>query len=281
MRVVTAVEPKPGRASSEDVVGHGGGYYWLLDGATPPSTDRGSELTQQFLRSATVHLTQQALQGPPRHPQELLAAVIYAVCADFSAPAADEYFPHATAVLFRFDGSSQLEYVVLGDSYLVVHSDAGSHVITDDRLARVAVDEREYVRQLRREGMDERSLEYRAARDRLIECERGAKNRTGGFWVLSRDPTAAVHGIRGSVEVRGPTVAMAASDGFARLATHFAETEDLVALSGSTLTAGADTLLSQLRNLEHRGTFSREVSSAHDDAAFVTVQANVIPSLRA
>lgn len=272
MRIVTAVEPKPGRTWSEDIVGHEGEYYWLFDGATPPSMDRDSRLTLRFLASISGHMTRGAFVSPGASPQELLKSAIAGVTSDFPEVPHNAYFPHATAVVCRLRAASQrLDYTVLGDSYVVVETGAGRTVVTDARLSAVAVEKRNLLRKLRRQGAPESSGEYRTARDALIADERKAKNREGGFWVASREPTAVEHALSGSIELRGSGVVMAASDGFARLATHTNEFSDLFSLAKSTTMDAPATLLGRLRAIERAGRFTAHPSSAHDDAAFITI----------
>jgi hypothetical protein len=280
MRLYSAVAPKPGRAFSEDVIGYGNGFYWLLDGATPPSMAGVLELTQRFLNSITSHLARLSSNPSIESPEQLLSLAIRSVRDEFGNIDSTTYFPYATAVLFRV-GSQCIDYVVLGDSYLLIEIDGQSHVLCDDRMKHIVVSERESVRRMREAGISEQDPLYKEARNRLIECERAHLNRKDGFWVVSTDETAPLNGLRASLDINANSsiLIMAASDGFARLSTHFGRPASLTELPYRIIAEGASRLLDELRTIERdKSNFLAPASSKHDDASFILVHGCVVES---
>ena len=191
---------------------------------------------------------------------------VWAEDKDFADIAPDGFFPHSTAVVVKLVDRC-LQYCVLGDSYLIVDDGTSARVICDDRLKHIATSKRAAVRRLRAEGIGEDEPAYRQARDALIAEEKSQLNRPGGFWVAARDPDAPSHGLVGKVELPPDAMALAASDGYARLATMFSEPDALGALPKATLHLGAVASLNRLRHLE--STKTSHASSKHDDAAFL------------
>jgi hypothetical protein len=271
MRFYSAIDPKPERNFCEDIIGHNNGYYWLLDGATPPSSDGGSLLTQEFLRLLSSQLIQLSNDSKVDSPSKLLSIAIQSINNYFQTVNQKDYFPFATAVVLKID-SQRIDYLVIGDSYLLIDIDEKPHIFCDDRLKQIAVDERQKVRQLRESGVLEQDQIYKEARDKLIATEKLYRNKENGFWVVSTDKEAPLHGINGSfdINVDSNILIMAASDGFARLSTHFERPKSLVDLAHQIIAVGASKLLDELRTLEQdKSNFLTPASSKHDDASFM------------
>lgn len=267
-----ATYPKPGRDTSEDIVGHGNGFFWLLDGATPPSGPNAAVLTQVFLKEISQNLHHVAGADDCFTPCDLLRRAICLTRENFPVVPDHSYLPCATAIIGKLDGD-QFSYLVLGDSYLIVAGESPI-VIYDDRLKNIAVEERDRVRSLRVQGVDEKSDIYRIARNALISSEMTRKNTPDGYWIVSLDDSAVDHAITGCVTVvPGDTKILAASDGFARLSTHFLQPPDIRDLPNDVISSGASSLIETLRILEaDRRNFRAPASSMHDDASFILVR---------
>ncbi|MEV4083118.1 protein phosphatase 2C domain-containing protein [Nonomuraea fuscirosea] len=102
--------------------------------------------------------------------------------------------PSATVAMVRCLGSGQVEYLVLGDSPVVLSLVGGGvRVVSDDRLERLP-----------------------GGRPYTLELVRRMRNAPGGFWVAAARPEAAREAITGAADgVRGAGVF---TDGVARLA---------------------------------------------------------------
>ncbi|UBH06213.1 hypothetical protein K8P10_001724 [Leucobacter sp. Psy1] len=82
-------------------------------------------------------------------------------------------------------------------------------LITDDRLASVAVAEREARKRARAAGADAAEIAERSAE--LYRAELAMRNRPGGYWVASGAPEAARHALHGYADTLGPVLLV--SDG--------------------------------------------------------------------
>lgn len=107
-----------------------------------------------------------------------------------------------------------------------------SRAVTDDRMARLAPQQREALAS-REPGSEGRRKAHRA----LVEEERRHRNTPGGFWVAAADPRAAGHALSGVEDAGLVKRAALLTDGAARLVTTFHFTDwpgclDLLALEG-------------------------------------------------
>ncbi|MEV5890253.1 protein phosphatase 2C domain-containing protein [Nonomuraea fuscirosea] len=102
--------------------------------------------------------------------------------------------PSATVAMVRSPGPGRVEYLVLGDSPVVLSpASGGVCVVSDDRLERLP-----------------------GGRPYPVELVRRMRNAPGGFWVAAARPEAAREAITGAADgVRGAGVF---TDGVARLA---------------------------------------------------------------
>jgi len=98
--------------------------------------------------------------------------------------------PSSTVVVLR-EGSDQVEWLVLGDSAIMIEHSNGLTVVEDDRTDHLP------------------SYTYDAV-SRL-------RNSPDGFWIASTDPTAAHHALTGSMPRDQVTRAVLATDGATRL----------------------------------------------------------------
>jgi hypothetical protein len=107
----------------------------------------------------------------------------------------------------------------LGDS--PIHYGVGHHThqLVDERLANVAVPERErYLERLRAgHGYDDA---HRAALAELQRAQRHARNVEGGYWIAETDPDAAHHALTATLDRDSIDWAVLATDGAAEFIDH-------------------------------------------------------------
>lgn len=276
--LLRAVSKKPGKTIAEDVVGHRGDAYWLLDGATPPAGTSYSALTVEYVQRLSESIYTRVLD------EDTLTNILRGCIADVAAAMASdvnedsEWFePSSTVSIVRVTDTS-LEYLMLGDNSLLIELEGSTISETDDRIHTIAREERDLVRKLRRANEENLNAErYLRARKNLIQAELDSRNKDGGYWICSYDPDAVDHAVLGTVkkQVNDPFRVLLVSDGFARLVTHFAYCNDLKQLADAIQREGSDELFRLLRGLEENSSnFKQAASSTHDDASFLLLNNN-------
>lgn len=177
---------------------------------------------------------------------------------------ADPISPSATVAVLRFSGDL-VEYLVLGDSVVVLErADAEPLVVTDRREVIIS---RSYEPAIK--AATEGSDEHR----RLLRDLRANRNRPGGFWVAKDDPQAADEAVTGSCRATEQTGAALLSNGASRIVDRFsiADWPEVMAVLAS---SGPDEILRRVRDAEARHTV------AADDAtiAYCQHQVSAAPS---
>jgi hypothetical protein len=192
MQVTHVAVPAPG-AVNEDFVVLGQNWIVVLDGATPKAgVESGCVHSVRWLvEHLGISLAQALTLTPDLSLIDALAEAIFQVCVAHqdTCDLANPDSPSSTAVMLRHRGG-ELEYLVLGDSPLLLDVEGVVQVVTDDRSAHLP--------------------SYTA------EGVRAARNQPGGFWIASTKPEAAHHAIAGSVPVQGVRRAALLSDGASR-----------------------------------------------------------------
>jgi hypothetical protein len=122
--------------------------------------------------------------------------------------------PSSTVTLLRWD-ADRVEGLVLGDSPLVVVTDAGPEVVVDERLAAVAPRHRVayHDRLAAGGGYDEA---HRALLRDLVGEQRRHRNRPDGYWIAEAEPVAARQALTRSWPAAAVRTALLASDGVSR-----------------------------------------------------------------
>ena len=190
---------------NEDCWGARGPLAWVIDGASQPPGTKGSLSARAYALRLSEELSTRAAWDDLALT-EILASAIAAVDTA-SAPGPG---PAATVALLRTRGE-EVEWLVLGDAGCAMLDAAGRpRVIIDDRLAAVAVAEREERRRARREGSESQVLDELSRR--LYRAELAARNTDGGYWVAADVPEAAEHALTGTVD---QTPALLFTDGMA------------------------------------------------------------------
>ncbi|MFD3440675.1 protein phosphatase 2C domain-containing protein [Streptomyces sp. NPDC058685] len=186
----------------------------LIDGAGIPGSEsvcrHGVAWYACRLGGSLLGLLSHALD---RSLSALLAEAIEQVTDDHrdTCDVTDPISPSATVAVLRVSGGS-VEYLVLGDSLLVLdRADGEPLVVTDPREVLIS---RSY----------EPALEAATDGDeyqRLLRDLRSRRNQPGGFWVAKDDPRAAEQAITGSCPTSELTGAVLLSNGAGRIVDRF------------------------------------------------------------
>lgn len=209
VRVRGASLPGSFERPNEDAWGSEGPLAWVIDGATQPLD------TVQTLDARTyAHALGEAIGERAADTRAPLTEILADAIDRASTWPAAEPGPAATVAMARRSGTG-FEWLVLGDAALLMRTDASASdarriaLLTDDRLASIAVPEREARRRARESGASPDELAERSAD--LYRAELAMRNRPGGYWVASGDPEAAAHALHGYTDTLGPV--LLASDG--------------------------------------------------------------------
>jgi protein phosphatase 2C-like protein len=257
MQVTYATEAAPGRANEDRVI-CGDGWAVVLDGATAPDgVESGcihdvSWLVNHLAAAITrcMLTTGDDLAGDLA---DTLALAIAETCAAHAATCdlANPDSPSSTVCIARTLGG-QLDYLVLGDSPIVIRSGPGyPAVISDDRLSHLP-----------------------GGRPYSLELVRSLRNKPAGFWVASTDPEAAYRAVTGSVPFAAGTEAGMFTDGVSRLVEIYGyDWEQVLAVMEASGPAG---LISVVRSLEMSD--PPGLGKKHDDATAVLMTGGRVES---
>jgi hypothetical protein len=226
----------------------------VLDGATPRAeVESGCVHTVPWVvQRLGISLTRSITLNPDIPLADALAEAIRATCAEHAdtCDLTNPDSPSSTVVMLR-KRASVLEWLILGDSPLLLDGPDGLQVLTDDRSAHLP--------------------------SYTPEGVRAARNQPGGFWIASTVPEAAHHAVTGSAAAADIRHAALLSDGASRWV-------DRLSLGGwhelfKLLTAsGPAEVIRQVRAAERAQleALSYEPSGRmvkrHDDATAVLVQ---------
>jgi hypothetical protein len=172
--------------------------------------------------------------------------------------------PSATILILR-ETQRGCDYLVLGDSTLVLDGPTGIKAVSDRRLQdNIAPSLRARLQHLGRD-----SAEHGAARAELLAAERAGRNTDGGYWIAATDPQAAHHALTGHLAPNEIHSALLLTDGASVLVDRFAtiDWKDLLVI---TRTEGPVGVIERVRAAEDDpaiATLPR--SKLHDDATIV------------
>ncbi|MEV0385653.1 integrase [Nonomuraea sp. NPDC050643] len=174
----------------------------------------------------------------------LLAEAIERVTDDHrdTCDVADPISPSATVAMLRLSGGL-LEYLVLGDSSLVLDRADGAPLVVSD--PREVIISRSYEPAL--EAVAKGGEEYR----RILQALRANRNQAGGFWVAKDDPGAADEAITGSRPISELTGAVLLSNGASRVVDRFGLT-DWPGVMAVLASSGPDEIIHRVRQAEAR-----------------------------
>lgn len=215
MRVTMTSAPAWAGRVNEDFTGATPAAAVLIDGAGIP----GSEVICRHGVAWYAHRLGGCLLSllPLRHAHSLpavLAEAIEQMTGEHrdTCDVADPISPSATVAMLRLSGD-QVEYLVLGDTVVVLDtSDGAPLVVTDPREVDIS---RAY------QPAYEATAEGSEQRRRVLRELRAHRNRPGGFWLAKDDPRAADEAITGSRPIADLNGAVLLSNGASRMVDRF------------------------------------------------------------
>jgi hypothetical protein len=202
---------------NEDYAGVLGDCAILLDGAgSPGDLPTGCvHGVPWFVRQLASRCLAGMAAGEPGDPLAgILATAIAGIAAlhrdtcDLTVPGT----PSSMVVMTRA-GEETLDYLVLGDSALIIDAAGDARVVTDQRMDEVAPPE--YQAML---ALPTGSPEHQAARVAFVRRQQPLRNAPGGYPVASTDPGAAHRALTGSIPAGEVRRLAMASDGVTRFA---------------------------------------------------------------
>jgi hypothetical protein len=234
---------------NEDYAAAGPGWAIVLDGATHfDGVETGCVHDVAWLvgKLATA-LVSQLIVGRVSLPQAL-AAAIEEMCAAHagSCDLANPDSPSSTVAMVRASETG-LDYLVLGDSAVILETAGQVTHVTDNRVDYLQPGGRPYMRAL----------------------VRSKRNAPGGFWVASTNPQAAFEAKSGTAD--SPTRVALLTDGVTRLVDHYGYDwpEMLAVLERD----GPAALIHRVREAERKSPPpARGYGKQHDDATAIYIQ---------
>ncbi|WP_037601277.1 protein phosphatase 2C domain-containing protein [Streptacidiphilus rugosus] len=219
MRVEMAGEPQRVDRPNEDFVASSGDAFVMLDGCSSPTAmENGCEHgTAWFVRRLGVHLLARLTDRPDRTMAQCLSDAIAETASLHGARCdlAHPNTPAAMVVAARGHGPS-LQYLVLGDSQLVLDRDGNYAVIGDNQPFPAGEGLRRQVYAAAHGSPERASLHMRYAL-----AVRAARNTGHGPWVASALPRAAEFAETGSAPLAELRAFAALTDGAARFVDRF------------------------------------------------------------
>ncbi|MFI1696243.1 integrase [Streptomyces bobili] len=265
MRVALGSLPaEPGR-ENEDFAAAAPGAAVLLDGASVAKAETGCTHGVAWFSATLGGLLLSTITAHPARPLANCLADAIGVVRSLHEDGCDlvhRASPTSTVVAVRA-GAEALEYLVLGDSSLLLADKAtGPTAVTDRRLDDVGKRLRGRV-----DALPTGSPEHAAALAKYRDALTGLRNRPGGFWIAGPEPDAAEHALTGTVPLEALSSVTLLSDGATRLVDRFglATWPETLAVLGS---AGPVELIRRVREAEASDPDGRRWprGKAHDDA---------------
>ena len=238
----------------------------VVDGAwVPPELGTGCiHGTAWFARRLGTQLLALLSTEANRSPADSLAqsitdvAALHADTCDLDHPGS----PSATVAILR-EQHEAVDFLVLGDTTILLEEPADIRVVTDDRLENVAAVQHGAMHQHATGSADhDRSFAE------LVTEQRHHRNHPDGFWVASTEPDAAQHALTDTVARYRLRRAAVLSDGAIRLVDRFGLLDwptflDILAEQGP------DAIIQQVRAAEDSDPDGRRWprGKRHDDAS--------------
>ena len=266
MQVTLASRRSPEATSNEDFIAATPGVVVVIDGASVPAgLGTGCRHgTAWFARRLGTQLLALLTTQADRSPADSLAraitevAAVHAGTCDLGHPGS----PSATVAILR-DRPEALDFLVLGDTTILLDEPAGIRILTDDRLEHVASGQHSAMHQHATGSADhDRSFAE------LVTEQRRHRNHPDGFWVASTDPAAAQHALTDTVPHNGLQRGAVLSDGATRVVDRFGLL-DWPTFLDVLAEQGPDAIIQQVRAAEASDPDGRRWprGKRHDDAS--------------
>ncbi len=263
-------------ADNEDWYAVSDGLIVVLDGATIRTETGCTHGLPWYVRQLGAAIMSGA-QNLDRDLQRVLADAINHVAALHSntCDLAHPGTPSAAAGVVRIS-ANKVDWLVLGDITVLIDTTDGLTAVTDDRVSQTGLAERrECDRYLI--GTPEKMTAILA----MKQIELASRNKDGGYWIASTDPTAVEHAHVGCLP-RDQVLRLAAcSDGAMRALTLTSIT-DPAGVMAVLRSSGPKTVVDQVRAAERNDPLGKRVprNKARDDATAVFADMNVLPADR-
>lgn len=216
LRVSMASEPGTAGDPNEDWVSASPTVVVVLDGSTARTDTGCTHGVSWYAARLGASLASLAADRDVPLAQALGTAIEQVAACHAGCDLTHPGTPSAVVAVLRTNGS-ELEYLVLGDTLVVLETSDGLRVVTDTRVEQTAREER-----MAADRHPIGSPEKRAALVRMKHAELAAKNRPGGFWAAAADPGVAGQATVDSVPLGDVRRAAVLTDGAARIVSIFA-----------------------------------------------------------
>jgi Protein phosphatase 2C len=266
MQVTLASRRSPDTTSNEDFIAATASVVVVIDGASvPPGLGTGCiHGTAWFARRLATQLLALLSTKADHSPADSLAqaitdvAALHADTCDLSHPGS----PSATVAILR-EQPEAVDYLVLGDTTILLEEPAAIRVVSDDRL--------EHVAGVQHGAMHQHatgSADHARSFAELVTEQRRHRNHPDGFWVASTDPAAAQHALTDTIARDGLQRAAVLSDGATRLVDRFGLV-DWPSFLTILAKQGPDAIIAQVRAAEHSDPDGQRWprGKRHDDAS--------------
>lgn len=281
MLIQHATISKPSRTENDDLAGHAGCCFWLMDGATQLHRPVHGLTAAWHVAEVDKHLRVLLADDPEADlavlAQNAITQTGKAFYAQSGRTAADEMMerPFCTLVLCRLnDSATVLEYLVLCDSHLQVVTGDRVHVISDTRLDEL--DALQATNALLQEGVGFDSAAYKESLLRAYHHVFAYLNngREGGWYAAAQDGSVVRQAPRGTLPVAEGSMILLMSDGFTRAVDTLDIYADWKSLADAVRQNGLQHILSAIRGVEQADADGQRYprSSRHDDATALWVQ---------
>ncbi|MDE9367314.1 protein phosphatase 2C domain-containing protein [Luteipulveratus sp. YIM 133132] len=217
-RVAVDAATLAGGDKNQDRYVVGDGYAAVLDGASSFSGEQPEHDGGWYAEHLADALERRLGGGHDHDTADLVADSIREVAHLHNGSA--ESCPTSTIALVRWS-DELVEVYVLGDSTVVIVTDAEESVHTDARIEKVAPGLRAAYRQRLADGLgfDDQHRDLLAQ----LQVEQAkSRNSRGGYWIAGRTPDAAAHGLRDIVTTPKVRAIILATDGAAAAVERYA-----------------------------------------------------------
>jgi hypothetical protein len=266
MQVTLASRRSPEATSNEDFIAATPGVVVVIDGASVPAGLGTGCIhgTAWFARRLGAQLLALLTSQGDHSPADSLAraiadvAALHADTCDLNHPGS----PSATVAILR-EQPETVDFLVLGDTTVLLEEPTGIRIVTDDRLENVAAVQHSAMHQHATGSAD-----HDSSFAELVTEQRRHRNHPDGFWVASTDPTAAQHALTDTGPRDGPKRAAVLSDGATRLVDRFGLL-DWPSFLDVLAKQGPDAIIQQVRAAEDSDPDGRRWprGKRHDDAS--------------
>jgi hypothetical protein len=216
-----------GSSVNEDLIGHYGNIYWIMDGATPLSGSRffpGSSDALWLVTELDKALKAVIAQANDCDLNSLLESALSlvkqrALTYGFATAKISPYdMPSCSLIMLKVEPgiSGVLEYLILGDCTLVFEYDSQLTIVKDNTVTKLDNQVVQMLKAKKQSGTLDDS-ELSVYRSTLLQKNRALMNTSEGYWSCTWDKKGVKHSITQRLEFDGDLKILACTDGFSSL----------------------------------------------------------------